>query len=202
MEENKFNLYGIGRLIEEGVVRLEDFELKDGLTYFNWAKALAIFSKEGGKYDYVDFGNGKYWLDTIGTTTEWVKKPGASKAVKERNTTPVQMAQVFVKVTYRGVEHTSSLPVMDFKNNPIVLPNPFELNTAKQRCLAKAIAEISGLGLELWADPTVRDAISEAINREGATALAGYLHLKNCGVISKNPPHIQAMIDARKQGDK
>lgn len=42
------------------------------------------------------------------------------------------------------------LPVIDYKNKPIVNPNAFDINTAMQRCLVKAIA-LHGLGLYIYA---------------------------------------------------
>ena len=40
--------------------------------------------------------------------------------------------------------------MLDYKNNTIENPNAFEVNTAIQRCLAKAIA-LHGLGLYVYA---------------------------------------------------
>ena len=45
---------------------------------------------------------------------------------------------------------TAQLPVMDFYNRPISLPDAYEVNTAMQRCLAKAIS-LHGIGLYLYA---------------------------------------------------
>lgn len=42
------------------------------------------------------------------------------------------------------------LPVMDHRNNPISKPDAFQVNTAMQRCLVKAIA-LHGLGLYIYA---------------------------------------------------
>jgi hypothetical protein len=42
------------------------------------------------------------------------------------------------------------LPVMDHRNRPIVEPDAFQLNTAMQRALVKAIA-LHGLGLYIYA---------------------------------------------------
>ncbi len=57
---------------------------------------------------------------------------------------------VFCTVKAFGVERTAQLPVMDYKNRPIPNPNSFEVNTAMQRCLAKAIS-LHGLGLYIYA---------------------------------------------------
>jgi hypothetical protein len=58
-------------------------------------------------------------------------------------------AMVFCTVTAFGVSRTAQLPVMDHKNKPIPEPDSFQLNTAMQRCLAKAIA-LHGLGLYIY----------------------------------------------------
>ena len=42
-------------------------------------------------------------------------------------------------------------PVLDNRNKPISKPNAFEINTSIQRCLTKAIALASGIGLGLYA---------------------------------------------------
>jgi hypothetical protein len=57
---------------------------------------------------------------------------------------------------------TALLPVMDYRNKAIPNPDSFAVNTAMQRCLAKAIA-LHGLGLSLyagediWSDDVVPD---------------------------------------------
>ena len=43
----------------------------------------------------------------------------------------------------------AQLPVMDNYNKPIIEPNAMQVNTAMQRCLAKAIA-LHGLGLYIY----------------------------------------------------
>ena len=45
---------------------------------------------------------------------------------------------------------TAHLPVMDYKNQAIENPNSMAVNTAMQRCLAKAIA-LHGIGLYIYA---------------------------------------------------
>jgi hypothetical protein len=41
-------------------------------------------------------------------------------------------------------------PVMDFRNRAILNPNAYEVNTAMQRCLTKAIS-LHGIGLYIYA---------------------------------------------------
>ena len=57
---------------------------------------------------------------------------------------------VFCAVTAFGRTRTAQLPVMDHRNKAILNPDAFQVNTAMQRCLAKAIA-LHGLGLYVYA---------------------------------------------------
>jgi hypothetical protein len=57
---------------------------------------------------------------------------------------------VYCTVTAFSRKKTAFLPVMDHRNKPIPNPNAFEVNTAMQRCLVKAIA-LHGLGLYIYA---------------------------------------------------
>ena len=59
-------------------------------------------------------------------------------------------AMVFCTVTALGVSRTAQLPVMDHMNRAIEMPDAFQVNTAMQRCLAKAIA-LHGIGLYIYA---------------------------------------------------
>lgn len=57
---------------------------------------------------------------------------------------------VHCRVTAFAKARQAHLPVMDHLNKPIVKPNAFQINTAMQRCLVKAIA-MHGLGLYIYA---------------------------------------------------
>jgi len=57
---------------------------------------------------------------------------------------------VEVAVTVDGVTRSQIHPVLNHQNKPIDKPNAFDINTAIQRCLAKAIA-LHGLGLYIYA---------------------------------------------------
>lgn len=65
-------------------------------------------------------------------------------------TLPDGTMMVFCTVTAFGVPRTMQLPVINHSNKPIPNPNSFDVNTAMQRCLVKAIA-LHGLGLYLYA---------------------------------------------------
>jgi hypothetical protein len=61
---------------------------------------------------------------------------------------------VFCSVTAFGKTMTSQLPVLNHQNKAIPNPNAMDVNTAMQRCLAKAIA-LHGLGLYIYAGEDV-----------------------------------------------
>ena len=64
-------------------------------------------------------------------------------------TLPDGSMMVFCTVKAFGKEMTAQLPVLDFKNQAIKNPNTMQLNTAMQRCLAKAIA-LFGISIHLY----------------------------------------------------
>jgi Protein of unknown function (DUF1071) len=57
---------------------------------------------------------------------------------------------VEVAVSVQGVTLSQIHPVLDAKNQPIEMPNSFDINTSIQRALVKAIA-LHGLGLSVYA---------------------------------------------------
>ena len=57
---------------------------------------------------------------------------------------------VYCSVTAFGKTMTAQLPVMNNQNKAIQNPDAFAVNTAMQRCLAKAIA-LHGIGLYIYA---------------------------------------------------
>jgi hypothetical protein len=57
---------------------------------------------------------------------------------------------VFCSVTAFGKTMTAQLPVLNAQNKAITNPDSFAVNTAMQRCLAKAIA-LHGIGLYIYA---------------------------------------------------
>ena len=69
---------------------------------------------------------------------------------------------VFCTVTMFGKRRTAQLPVMDYKNRAIPDPDAFAMNTAMQRCLAKAIS-LHGLGLYIYAAEDVPPDAGEVV---------------------------------------
>ena len=100
----------------------EKTERKGNLTYLSWAWAVDQLMR----------------LDH--TATWEYKEPVYFK----------ETLMVFCAVTAFGKTMTAQLPVMDHKNKAIANPDAFQVNTAMQRCLAKAIA-LHGLGLYIYA---------------------------------------------------
>lgn len=67
---------------------------------------------------------------------------------------------VFCAVSAFGKVMMAQLPVMDHKNKAIANPDAMQVNTAMQRCLAKAIA-LHGIGLYIYAGEDLPEAPPE-----------------------------------------
>jgi hypothetical protein len=63
---------------------------------------------------------------------------------------------VFCSVTAFGKTMTAQLPVLDFANKAMKNPDAMAVNTAMQRCLAKAIA-LHGIGLYIYSGEDLPD---------------------------------------------
>ena len=85
-------------------------------------------------------------------------------------------AYVKVGIIVNEIEHIDYLPIMDFRNNSILIDkiSSMDVNTAIQRSTAKAIA-MHGLGLSLWVGediinqttkttPVVKQAVTYTLN--------------------------------------
>lgn len=112
----------------------QHIEKKNGLSYLSWSWALdqLLQLDDGATWEYLE-----------------PKRFGESM-------------MVFCKVTAFGKSRTAQLPVMDFRNQAIPNPNAYQVNTAMQRCLAKAIS-LHGIGLYIYAGedlPITTDAIA------------------------------------------
>lgn len=97
-------------------------EKKNGLTYLSWAWAVdqLLLADPKAHWFYPEF---QRWGN--GTV------------------------MVFCTVVANDIARTAQLPVMDYRNKPIAEPDSFAINTAMQRCLAKAIA-LHGIGLYIY----------------------------------------------------
>jgi hypothetical protein len=97
-------------------------EKKNGLTYLSWAWAVSQLLEQDPAATW-SYGEPIKFGDTL---------------------------MVFCTVTAFGKSMTSQLPVIDFRNKAIPNPDAMAVNTAMQRCLAKAIA-LHGIGLYIYA---------------------------------------------------
>lgn len=76
---------------------------------------------------------------------------------------------VFCTVRAFGRERTAHLPVMDHKHRAIPNPDAFQINTAMQRALAKAVG-LHGLGMYLYAGEDLPAAADKAEKSPRAAA--------------------------------
>jgi hypothetical protein len=114
-------------------------EKKGNLTYLSWAWAVdqLLSNDPAATWEYKE---PKQFNDTL---------------------------MVFCSVTAFGKTMTAQLPVLDYKNKAVVNPDAMAVNTAMQRCLAKAIA-LHGIGLYIYAGedvPQEQPASDEEINQ-------------------------------------
>jgi len=105
-------------------------EKKGNLTYLSWAWAWGELKKEFPCANYKIYENQDGWNYFTDGKTAWVK----------------------VGVEILGLEHIEYLPIMDYRNNSIIIEKltSFDVNKAIQRALTKAIAR-HGLGLYIYA---------------------------------------------------
>lgn len=118
-------------------------EKKGNLSYLSWANAYDILLQldPNATYQHHEFENkrileGKNNSYLITETLPFKKLDNGT-------------ALVYVSVTAFGKTKTAHLPVMDYKNKPIADFDSFQLNTALQRCKAKAIS-LHGIGLYIY----------------------------------------------------
>jgi hypothetical protein len=115
----------------------EHTEKKGNLTYLSWAWAWAEALKADPEATYkVEMFGDKCYMEINGT------------------------AMVFVTVTMFGKPMTCQLPVMDYKNKAIQLPDAFAVNTAIMRCMTKALS-LHGLGLYIYAGEDLPEGESD-----------------------------------------
>ena len=104
-------------------INVNDYiERKNGLAYLSWSWAVdqLLQLDESASWEYAE---PKVFGETM---------------------------MVFCTVHAFGKSRTAQLPVMDFRNKAINNPDAFSVNTAMQRCLAKAIS-LHGLGMYIYA---------------------------------------------------
>ena len=123
-------------------------EKKNNLSYLTWAWAVAELLKADPMATW-EYKEPVRWNDTV---------------------------MVFCTVTAFNKQMTAQLPVMDHRNKAISNPDAFAVNTAMQRCLAKAIA-LHGLGLYIYSGEDLPESEAEAFakkaSEKGVTPTAG-----------------------------
>ena len=145
----------------------------------NYFEALAKVNvkdkvEKKGNFNYLSWANA--WALTK------LKHPNAQRKVYEDQAsglnffTDGRTAYVKVGIIVNEIEHIDYLPIMDFRNNSILIDkiSSMDVNTAIQRSTAKAIA-MHGLGLSLWVGediinqttkttPVVKQAVTYTLN--------------------------------------
>jgi len=116
-------------------------EKKNGLTYLSWAWAVdqLLLADPKAHWFYPEF---QRWGN--GTV------------------------MVFCTVVANDIARTAQLPVMDYRNKAIPEPDAFAVNTAMQRCLAKAIA-LHGVGLYIYNGEDVPPDLGEDVTANVVT---------------------------------
>ena len=130
------------------------------MTTFNDLRSINVndHTEKKGNLTYLS------WAWAVDTLLQ--RDPTATWEYKE----PKQFGDtlmVFCSVTAFGKSMTAQLPVLDYKNKAVINPDAMAVNTAMQRCLAKAIA-LHGIGLYIYAGedvPQEQPASDEDINQ-------------------------------------
>ena len=107
----------------------EHIEKKNGLSYLSWAWAVDTLLQQDPLATW-DYKEPKQFGDTL---------------------------MVFCSVTAFGKIMTAQLPVLDYRNKAIINPGAMAVNTAMQRCLAKAIA-LHGIGLYIYSGEDIPES--------------------------------------------
>lgn len=117
-------------------------EKKNNLTYLSWAWAWAEVKKNYPTATYTIYEDADGMFYHSDTRSAWVK----------------------TGVTIEGIEHIEYLPVMDFRNNSVLLDklSSVDVNKTIQRSLTKAIAR-HGLGLYVYAGEDLPSTESSAV---------------------------------------
>ena len=124
----------------------EHIEKKNGLSYLSWAWAVDQLLQRDSEATW-SYGQPVRFGETL---------------------------MVFCTVKAFGKEMTAQLPVMNYRNQAIPNPDAMAVNTAMQRCLAKAIA-LHGIGLYIYAGEDIPQEDKIEAPKEAVTPLAGAL---------------------------
>ena len=124
----------------------DHIEKKGKFSYLSWAWAWAILKRHCPEANFE-----KHTFEVMGREVPYMTD---------------ESGFAYVQVTVFTAEDTQTevFPVLNHSNKPIQNPTAFDVNTALQRCLVKAIAML-GLGLYIYAGEDVP---------EGAERLSPY----------------------------
>jgi hypothetical protein len=100
--------------------------------------------------DYIERKNGLAYLSWSWAVDQLLQLDESASWEYAEPRTFGETMMVFCTVHAFGKSRTAQLPVMDFRNRAIHNPDAFSVNTAMQRCLAKAIS-LHGLGMYIYA---------------------------------------------------
>jgi hypothetical protein len=107
----------------------DHIEKKNGLSYLSWAWAVDTLLQQDPTASW-GYGEPKQFGETL---------------------------MVFCTVHAFGKSMTAQLPVLNFRNQAIPNPDAMAVNTAMQRCLAKAIA-LHGIGLYIYSGEDIPES--------------------------------------------
>ena len=112
----------------------DHIEKKNGLSYLSWAWAVDTLLQQDPTATWT-YGEPKQFGETL---------------------------MVFCTVHAFGKSMTAQLPVLNFRNQAIPNPDAMAVNTAMQRCLAKAIA-LHGIGLYIYSGEDIPESEQPAL---------------------------------------
>ncbi len=99
---------------------------------------------------YVEKKNGLTYLSWVYAVDQLLTLDEEARWTFGEHQTFGESLMVFCTVNAFGKTRTAQLPVMDYYNRAIPNPDAYQVNTAMQRCLAKAIS-LHGIGLYIYA---------------------------------------------------
>ena len=119
-------------------------EEKMNLTYLSWSRAwtLLMDNYPQAQYEFVNFSNS---TDLTGSLPYRLLPDGTTEVV--------------TRITIDNLSREMRLPIMDYKNNPVVNPHARQVSDNSMRCLVKNMA-MFGLGISVFtcmADDTLPD---------------------------------------------
>ena len=155
-------------------------EKKGQFSYISWVFAVSEFRKA-----YPD----GYWR---------IKDDGALPYSKDESGAYVAVT-VYLHKECPGF--TQIHPVLNHKNKPIATPNSFDINTSIQRCLVKAIAIATGIGLHIYAGEDLPPADTTPVDIDPLLfAISGAMDLDTLILIWKQDVSaVWTRIDAHEQ---